>query len=914
MIIAGRAAEQAQLRGSLTNPAWIVLAGTPGIGKTALLKWLSTEARAAGVTTVEVRPIEIEASIAFSALSDVVSRTGTAIRAQLSEPHQTVLNDLIASCPVDDPGLVRAAFSALLETCRAAGPLLVILDDAHWIDQQSAETIAFAARRVIRDQSIVAAFRSNERSLLFDAFVAEQASVVTLDRLNDSDIASIINSVGPLPPSLRLGLAKFADGNPLRAREIGRAAKRGAEALFTADNVSVQSNPLVSAAQQFPVEQLEVLYVASQLLDPSVDVLNEIFSPERVRTALVASSDAGHSITKDRRVEFDHPLFGDAVALLLPADIRRGLHGRVAVEIEELVERGRHLSLSSASLDTPTRVEVFVASTHAASRGSITLALQLAFRATDGITLPDLAQPSFDASMYVNSQRWLANLEFRVDDPNAAERRLRAIAGLLPAGPNLVRVSLDLAALLSWSKKLSDGIGTYESLLAADDVDDASMAEAGMQLAMLQINAGTVDEAVASARRGAEAGARAGGQVDAESTTMDVMARFLAGHGFDYKTLQRAAEREDLENWLSVQCPPFSLGPFMYAWTEDGRAFDQFETRRRVFRARGSAAALLMGIPFEASMLCQRGMTPQARELVQLGVAVAEFDNELSHALSRLSEARLYAHIGEFEVAEQSLVAAENSFSQLEFRLGSIEAANIRMSIYAAKQDRIALVRLGEQWVTRLSECGLHELAVIPGLLDLIEAASGPARNAVADASVSLMEQLTVRLQTAENTDRLDLRVASLWAEGHRHAGAGAHEEARKLFSLASDGFTSMGRTFWVARTDLARGRIERRAGARRLATELFRSALDGFVQCEAAAWCDVVRNEDKRLSSQQTSDSLSTIEAEVARLASLGESNKEIATKLFISAKTVESHLGNVYRKLGINRRTQIHAALAGD
>jgi DNA-binding CsgD family transcriptional regulator len=928
MTIAGRVDEQQTLAQLLTTPSWRVLLGNPGSGKTTLLKWLTTEAHSMGVPTLVVRPVEIEASIAMSALSDVVSRTSSAVRSRLSPTHQEVLNDLIIANPVDDPGLIRAASTALFAALAQDGPLLLVLDDAHWIDQQSAETLSFAIRRSLRGHSLVAAFRTHERSLLLDALIADESETVMLGKLPDAAIASIIESEGELTPSLRFGLAQYANGNALRAREIGRAAKRGAEAFFTAETVRPQSNPLVSAAQLFPSEHLEVLYVASQLRDPSIEMLTKVFPAEQLRGALVASGDAGHSMTIDGHVQFDHPLFGEAVASLLSAGQRRELHGRVAQFVDDLIERGRHLSLSSVALDQATRIEVFVASTHAAANGSITLALQLAFRAVDGLTIPDLSEANAETFMYVNSQRWIANLEFRLDDPGAAERRLRALLQRLPQGRSSgepvspkgrapvqgehhIRVSLDLAMLLSWSQTLSVGIDTYQSVLNQPDASDASIAEAGMQLAMLQVNAVTVDAATVTARRGVQAGHRAGGQVEAESMAIDVFTRFLHGEGFDDRTLERASEKEDLENWLSVQCPPFSLGPFMYSWCEDARAFDQFAIRRRVFRVRGSGAALLMGIPFEVNMLCSRAKMTEARDLVQLGLTVAEFENELAQSLSQLANARLLAHLGDVTQAERLLAMVEASFAKLEFKLGTIEAANVRMGMLSSASDWPAVERLGRSWLDELLRSGFHEPAVVPGLLDLIEAAGhGGMKGGV---GLELLDLLIGRLDAATDAARPDLIVAQQWARAHRSGlTRDESERTREIFGQTIDGFLASGRVFWAARARLALGRVERREGARRAASDLFRLALEGFTQCEALLWCDIVRSEDKRLSGRTNDDELTPIELQVATMAAAGQSNKEIAAVLFIAPKTVESHLSSAYRKLGITRRTQLHSALS--
>jgi DNA-binding CsgD family transcriptional regulator len=906
--IAGRILEQQSLEELLSSQVWSVLVGSPGSGKTTLVNWLCERAREQGVNVLLLRPVEIETSIAFSALSDLVSRVGEDSLAALDGTHRAVFESLLSAIPIEDPTVVRAAFTALLHALAESGPLLMVLDDAQWIDRQSAEAIAFACRRALRSHPLLAAFRTKERSLLLDALVSDSAcSVITLDRLSDADLAVIIGEEAPaLTPSLQMALAVFAHGNPLRAREVGRASRRGREAFFTQHDIEVEANPLTSAAELLDEHHLEVLYVASQMRNATESLLNTVFAPELVCQALNVAADASHLLIVNQRIEFEHPLLGDAVASLLTHQRRRELHGRIAECVTDPIERGRHLSLSATSFDQATRISIFVASTLAATAGSMALALQLAYRAIDGVEVPDLSVSSPMGQMYIDVQRWVSNLEFRVDDPEAAARRLNRLAEQLSGTPQRIRVEIDLANLLAWSTSLSSGIGMYEDILSKADASDAEIAETCMQLAVLHVNTRTASQAVIVSGRGRLAGFEAGGQVEAESLSAEVFSRFLAGHGLDVESLDRAMALEHQDNWLSVQCAPFSLRPFLFGWCDDDRVFEACETRRAIFRRRGSTTALVMGIPFEVNMLLRRGRTTQARELVQFGVDSAEFENELTRSCSQLAEGRLYAHLGMWQQAENSLKAADETFERIEFRQGAIESANVRASLLAATGESAALVAFGSKWMRLLDQFEMTEPMLIPGVLDLIEVAAGTH-------NVELLSALQRRLAAAVDADRPDIVSARLWAEAlSLSANRDDASLATGLFEELAATWIDSGRVLWGARAKLALGRHVRRDGSRRAAADHFAVALDLFESAEANGWRGNTRAEIARLGgSAGGTGALTAVEAGVARHASDGLSNKEIAMLMFISDKTVESHLSSIYRKLGIKRRAQIAAKL---
>lgn len=137
-------------------------------------------------------------------------------------------------------------------------------------------------------------------------------------------------------------------------------------------------------------------------------------------------------------------------------------------------------------------------------------------------------------------------------------------------------------------------------------------------------------------------------------------------------------------------------------------------------------------------------------------------------------------------------------------------------------------------------------------------------------------------------------------------------------FAAAEAGFRSLGMVFELARTEAAHGASLRRAGKRRQARLALTRAADVLAALGARPYLEPVRAELAAMGVVSATDvprplgRLTPQELAVARLVSEGRSNKEVAAELFVSVKTIEFHLGNVYAKLGVRTRTQLTRLLA--
>jgi len=137
--------------------------------------------------------------------------------------------------------------------------------------------------------------------------------------------------------------------------------------------------------------------------------------------------------------------------------------------------------------------------------------------------------------------------------------------------------------------------------------------------------------------------------------------------------------------------------------------------------------------------------------------------------------------------------------------------------------------------------------------------------------------------------------------------------EADRRFSAALDAHAEAARPFERARSELAYGEFLRRARRRVEAREHLRAALDGFEALGAALWAEKARVELRasgqtaRKREPSTRAELTEQELQIARFVAEGLTNREVAAQLFLSPRTIDFHLRNVYRKLGITSRTAL-------
>ncbi|MGH2849751.1 MAG: AAA family ATPase, partial [Solirubrobacteraceae bacterium] len=363
------AIEQALALARSGQSSVLVLAGEPGIGKTALLD--HAVARSSRMRVLRTRGVQSEAEIPFGSLLELL-RPALGVLPALARPQARALESALALRPAraQQRFAVGAATLSLLAAFADAAPLALLIDDAHWLDASSAEALLFAARRLLADPiAVLIATRTQEPSAFDD--LAFQTI-----RLRGLDIEDVPRLLPGISPELAVRLHRATDGNPLALLELGEADRDEApltpddapvllSARLTgafrrrADELSPAARRLLLIAAASHTGELRLLERAATITDVEVDAL-----AEAERAGLVTLA-AGH-------VEFRHPLARSAIYAGAAADERRAAHRALAdiLPDRDVDVRAWHLASAAVGADEPASTALAQAGERARERSA----------------------------------------------------------------------------------------------------------------------------------------------------------------------------------------------------------------------------------------------------------------------------------------------------------------------------------------------------------------------------------------------------------------------------------------------------------------------------------------------------------------------------------------------------------------
>ncbi|HYZ69830.1 MAG TPA: AAA family ATPase, partial [Mycobacterium sp.] len=387
----GRARECETLRGLLSTAQSgtsqvLVLRGEAGVGKTALLGYVSDVA--AGFRCVQVAGVQSDMELAFAGLQQLCAPLLTHLD-ELPEPQCEALNVAFGRGvgPTPDRFLVGLAVLSLMAAAANDQPLLCIIDDAQWLDEVSVQTLAFVARRLLADP-VVLVFAARDRGAAALAGLPELPIV----GLSDGDARDLLDSVvlGGIDPRVRDRIVAETRGIPLAILEVPRSVsatelsggfwitgKRSSAAAIEDGFVSrVRSLPaptqrllLLAAAE--PVGDAGLFLRAAAQLDVPVDAL--------------APAEAAGVIEFGPRMRFHHPLMRSAAYRAADLSDRRAIHRALADATDPQSDPDRrawHAASAAAGPDDAVAAELEASAGRAQSRGGIAAAATFLERAT----------------------------------------------------------------------------------------------------------------------------------------------------------------------------------------------------------------------------------------------------------------------------------------------------------------------------------------------------------------------------------------------------------------------------------------------------------------------------------------------------------------------------------------------------
>src|SRR5579859_923600 len=305
-MVIGRKAERARIEALLEagrrgRTGTLVVAGEPGIGKTALLE--DAVALAAGMRVLRLTAVEAESALPFGGLHAVLRPLVDRLPG-LDEPQERALRVALALAAGDEPDVlaVNAGTLGLLAEAAQERPVLVAIDDAHWLDGPSGDALAFAARRLEGEELVfLLTVRAGEASSFDRGF--ERLELGPLAR---SDAQRLLPQRLEPVPALAIGrMLDIARGNPLALLELPAALAEDAPAEDV-DPPDRVRRAFAARLDTLPARSKRVLALAAAEPDPVVvriaseqlGLESSDSSPRRQRASSVSSRRASSSGTR----------------------------------------------------------------------------------------------------------------------------------------------------------------------------------------------------------------------------------------------------------------------------------------------------------------------------------------------------------------------------------------------------------------------------------------------------------------------------------------------------------------------------------------------------------------------------------------------------------------------------------------
>ena len=927
--------------------AAVLLVGEPGIGKTRLLAEFGSRADAEGHLVLSGSASELERDLPFSlfvdALDEYVRGVGPEVvavldgddRAELAHvfPSLTPLAARRSAALQHERYRSHRAVRSLLEQLASSQPLVLVLDDLHWADPASIELLGALLRRPPSGPVLLALASRPQHAperlstALERAVRADQIKRIELGALSLEEARELLGD--RVDPDV---LYVESGGNPFYLEQLARSLDRAGGTTVVHDETWLEGIGVPATVAAALAEELALLSATQRLVLEGAAVAGDPFEPELAAAAAAVSepdvmealdellkADLLRTTEVPRRFRFRHPLVRRAVYEAAAPGWRIGAHERSAealaaggaaasalahhVErsarqgdaaavtvLREAGEEATRLAPASAAhwfaealrLQPPNapveeriellfvRARALTAVGHfAESRGSLLEAIELAPQGAD--------------ALHAQLARACAGVETNLGlQEHAHERLARALEELSDQGSReAVALMLELVANAFWRSRHEEMHEAAERAVdAAQRLGDIPMS--GTALAQRALANSLVGRPDSTEVDHAEAVAL----VDASSDDE------LAGH------LEAAAWLAGVELYLD-----------RYA---EGEAH---ATRAlAVARATGQGELFLLLAATLGGLLRQRGKLAESAELLDAGIEAARLLGN-THALrwTLLGRSAAALRSGDLELALSTAqegvdlgLASESSFHSAE---GAADLAAILVEIGEPEQAVELL----------LESAGGEELTLIAGsprgryLEVLTRCWLALDRHADAKRTAA-----TARAWAA--TVQLPMAVA--WAERataavELHSGDPAHAAERALASAtAAD---EAGAPVEAALSRFVAGLALVQAGERDAATAELRRAAHDFRECGAIRHCGEAERELRKLGyriQQRTRqsgpagtalESLTERELQVAMLVFDRKTNPEIAAELFLSQKTVETHLRNIFRKVGVSSRVEL-------
>jgi DNA-binding CsgD family transcriptional regulator len=885
------------------NSQALVVRGEPGVGKTALLEYAIESApdfrvaRSVGV--------ESEMQLAFAGLQQLCASMLDRFD-HLPEPQRDALGTafgLRAGGP-PDRFLVGLAALSLMSDVADQQPLLCVVDDSHWLDRESAQTLAFVARRLLAESiGLVFAARTPNEELA-------HLPQLGVDGLSDKDSRALLESViaAPLDARVRDRIVAEVHGNPLALLELPRglapADLAGGFGLPDAAAVPVRiEESFRRRFEPLPPDSRQLLLVAA------AEPVGEPALVWRAAELLGIEREAADPATSERliefgaRVRFRHPLVRSAVYQAASPAERRSVHAALADATDPEADPDRrawHRAHAAAGPDDDVAAELERSADRAQARGGLAAAAAFLERAA-ALTLDP--KPRTERALAA------AQAKLTAGAPEAAGRLLAAAeAGRLD---DLQRARVDLLrARIAFVE--NRGSDAPPLLLRAahqfERLDEALARDTYLEAFTAVIFAGRLvagdmrdaSEGMREAARAIRARFRPADPPRPPDLLLDGLTlAFTEGYAAGAPVLRRglsAFRKEEVSIQDAVRWLWLATHAAATMW-DDESWYQIVEHLIRVTREAGALSILPIALATHNALHLFAGEFAAAASNVDDLEALSETSATEMTMVSALQLAAWRGQKGEVDELARALLE-QSAQRGTGMAIGTVAwSRSVLYNGLGRYEDAVAAAVPSLEY--------LHDAFWV--LPELVEAAN---RSGDVERANAALEELAAMTTAAGNAWGLGIeaRCRALLTDG---------DAAEVLYRNAIDALARTRIRVELARSHLLYGEWLRRERRRREAREQLRTAHGMLDSIGARAFAEraarelQATGETARSRTWETRDELTPREAQIARLARDGLSNADIGAQLFISPKTVQYHLHKVFAKLGISSRTELELAL---
>ena len=868
--------------------AAITIVGAPGVGKTALLHAVHP----AGVRVIDVTGAESEVALPWTGLASLLVPLLEYDAGLTSTARGALRGALALEQPTDaDNARVLHAAVALLAAAAEHEPLLLLVDDVQWLDPSSRQAIEFIARRA-GEIGIAAIAVWSQRGEPFEPWPG--VPVLTVGELDRVDSLALARRAG-VAPAVAEALVDAVGGNPLALIEapaqLSQDERDGRRPLPAALPVGARLEiAFARRLEALTPATREALLVAALSADGATEPLRAAFDGLDV---LAPAEDAGMIVVDARGLAFAHPIVRTAVERAATPSARRAAHRALAAAVSG-PQRAWHLAAAAQAPDEPLAAELETLGYEAAKRGA---------PATAATALARAAELSPDRERAIGRTVAAAAMAITAGSPARGSALLDPVLAdsVEPVQRADVQLLRGMAIQQGGSPMAAFALleAEAERVVAHDPARAAGLlTQAGVAL----VAHGSMDRLAALAER-----ALALAPADAELVPAVLHASALATLGEHARARTLLRRRHSALRALDPTGPGheiLAVAALVHVWMED------YEDAERLLvwlidtcRERGAIVALAFPLAVAASLHLRRGSFSEAARLSDEALGLGEDAvGSFLHSVTLTTAAFVAANRGEAEAciryAEQAraialrldltstLACAEQALGFLA--LGSGDAATAVAHLEHAREHT---QRFGSRDPSFLyTQADLVEAYVRAGrpadaatLTDELAAGAGATGGVWAAAATARCRLLV------DGDERLDEHIAGALA---------AHARLAQPFELA--------------RTQLCAGERLRRARRRADARPQLASALATFAALGAERWTARAAHELRAAGAPRGEGSpsegvLTAREQDVCALVAGGATNREAATALHMSPRTVEHHLRMAYRKLGVRSRTEM-------